>query len=227
MLPMLAVVSAPVALACVAIDGTADPESLGYGSSAQTASGYESDPLPRPAPTPWTPPPPSAAMPMVESMGALPISPEVSRLCTHLASLATNLAESGDDPQRCHAVLRVARVFRDGEGWRALADCIAATDNPEAAASCHERHPLALRPIAEDPRESAACMHIFALTTVEELGVSAQMTGDEIAQFAPLLQECVAALVEEREGGRGPESYATMLSCIEQAPNSSAAEGCD
>lgn len=228
-----------LALACTRVESGVDPEPLGYGPGPQAslASGYDPDPVPRPTPTPWTPP---ARYDSRESIGlgtameATPASPEpiphtadVLRVCERRAKLGTELGDSASERDACLRRYRIARVFRSIGDWKSLVACIDASPDRSAIDACERATPPAFEPSAEYPRESAVCMHLFALLILEEMGAEPMLAGDDFAEFEPLVRECIDGLVGETRKDRNPTEYIELLDCIERAQTSAAAEACE
>lgn len=223
-------------LACTRVESGVDPEALGYGPGPHLslASGYDPDPVPRPAPTPWTPPARESQEPVPLSIGELmeaatvasePIPPtaDVLRVCDRRAALGDPTSER----DACLHRYRIARVFRSIGNWKTLVACIEASPDRSAADACERTTPAAVQPIAEYPRESAVCLHLFTLLILEEMGAEPMLDSEDFAQFEPLVGECVDGLVGETRRDRNPTEYAEVLACIERAQTSAAAEACD
>ena len=87
--------------------------------------------------------------------------------------------------------------------------------------------PPAFEPIAEYPRESAACLHLFALLILEEMGAEPMLEAEDFAEFEPLVRQCVDGLVGEARKDRNPTEYIDVLDCIERAQTSPAVEACE
>jgi hypothetical protein len=210
--------------ACVRVEAGTDPEALGYGPGTPAAAhGYDEDPNPRPAPTPWTPPERTGALGLGQLMerATLDKSAEIERVCRHLASLSSERL----DLSACYARYRVERVFRVITEWKTLAGCVEAAKDLDAVAACERATPRVFGPLAEYPRESATCMHLFALIITEEYGTEPVLSRDDLLEFEPLLRECVDSFVDERDG-RTPAEYVAMLDCIDRAETTEAAEAC-
>jgi hypothetical protein len=218
---------------CVRVEAGTNPELLGYGPGAHAmlASGYEPDPVPRPAPTPWTPPtrqlgfafepePPATTEPV-------PYNEDLVQVCNHLATLATNASAVEFALESCLARYRIERVFRSIANWKTLAGCLQAAADQPAVEACMQATPRVFGPIAEYPRESEVCMHIFAITIVEQLGPEPMLDDSRILEFQSLLQECVDSLVVDERADRKPGEYVEMLECIERARTPTAAETCE
>jgi hypothetical protein len=216
--------------ACVRVESGTDPEPLGYGPGpeAMLAWGYDGDPAPRPAPSPWVPPRQFARAGVESSpaaSGPVAYNDDLVRVCAQLQTLAG--ADPGFDGDACLAQYRVERVFRPLAEWKRLAACVGAATEFAGADACASASPRVFGPIPEYPRESAVCMHIFALTIVEQLGAEPMLDSERIAQFAPLLRECVDSLVVNERSDRKPAEYLAMLACIEQARTTAVAEACE
>ena len=236
--PRAILVAVPImAGACVRVEAGTDPGPLGYGpgSEAMLAWGYDQDPAPRPAPSPWNPPRrlagPSVAVEPVAT-GPVPYNDDILAVCEHLSTVAgapvvEPASEAGFDLEACYATQRVARVFRPLSDWKRLAACVEAAADAEAVSACAAATPPVFGPITEHPRESAVCLHIFAITIVEQLGPEPMLDRDRLAEFEPLLRDCVDSLVVEERADRSPAEYATMLACIERARTTVAAEACE
>ncbi len=217
-----------LSLACVRVEAGTDPEPLGYGPGPQAslAAGYDPDPAPRPAPTPWTPPVSElafvfdfedAAAPADEPV---PYNDDLVRVCEQLSSFT-------GDAERCLQRYRIERVFRTIAQWKTLAACLEAASDVAAVDACERATPRAFAPIAAYPRESEVCMHIFAITIVEQLGAEPMLELDRLVEFEQLLRECVDSLVDDERADRTPSEYAQMLECIERARTTGAAEACE
>lgn len=216
-------------LACVRVESGTDPKPLGYGPGAHAmlSAGYDAEPVSRPAPTPWTPPrsqlghtfapaEPSTTEPV-------PYNDDLVRVCEHLGTLGSE----GFDPATCLARYRIERVFRPIAEWKSVAACLEAAADLPAVDACLAASPRAFGPIAEYPRESEVCMHIFAITIVEQLGAEPMLDAERLHEFESLLRECVDSLVTEERTDRKPAEYVEMLECIERSPTTSAAEACE
>lgn len=212
---------------CVRVEAGTDAQALGYGPGPQAAlsSGYAIDPVPRPPPTPWAAPPRelgfiSAAV-EAPPPGPVPYNADLPRVCARLESFASEWAE----PLSCLARYRVERVFRPLPRWNTLAACTEAAADRKAAQACARATPRAFPPIAQHPRESEACMHVFALMLVEKFGPEPGLDSEVLLEFEPLLSQCVDSLTKSR-ATRKPAEYAEVLACIEAARSSSAAQRC-
>lgn len=218
-----------LSLACVRVEAGTDPEPLGYGPGAHAAlaAGYDPDPVVRPGPTPWTPParelgfvfepePPAATEPVA-------YNDDLVRVCNHLNTIASAPIEL----EACLARYRIERVFRSIANWKTLAGCLEAAADQPAVEACMNATPRAFGPIAEYPRESEVCMHIFAVTIVEQLGAEPMLDDPRLLEFESLLQECVDSLVTEERSNRSVDEYVKMLECIERAQTTAAAEACE
>ena len=221
--------------ACVRVEAGTDPEPLGYGPGAQAmlAAGYDPDPVPRPAPTPWTPParemgfvfdfePPDETPPE-----PIPYNADLEQVCDHLATFTADPDEPAYNRDACLARYRVERVFRSIADWKTLAACLENASDAAAADTCERATPRVFGPIAEYPRESEVCMHIFAVTIVEQLGAEPMLDSERIAEFEDLLGECVDSLVTEERADRKLSEYVEMLECMERARTTAAAEACE
>lgn len=222
------------ALACTRVVGGVDPEPLGYGPGPHRslASGYDPDPVPRPTPTPWTPPARAGLDERASDPGAqvlttvptpIPHTADVLRVCDRRAALGEPAAER----DACLHHYRIARVFRSIGAWKTLVACIEASPDRAAVDACERTTPIAVEPIAEHPRESAVCMHLFALLILEEMGAEPMLESKDFADFGPLVRECVDGLVGETREGHSPTEYAAILACIEAAQTSAEAEACE
>lgn len=213
-------------LACRPTQGT-DAAALGYGSpDAPATTRYDRAPIEHPAPSPWTPPSRGAASAEPPAQATVVrYAPEILAICQHVEGLA------GDDERfdlgRCQTQTRTARIMRDEGRWRGLADCINGAQSYDEARDCADEHPTVLEIHEKYARESRVCLHLFGLSAVAEIGPDPALTAEEIAQFQPLLDECVDSLVEEERPGRSPEEYGAMLACIEAAETTDAAEACE
>jgi hypothetical protein len=218
---------------CVRVESGVDPEPLGYGPGPHVslASGYETDPVPRPPPIPWTPPNRDAhgerevlsLEQLTASPEPIPHTPDVLRVCDRRAALG----EVASERDACLHRYRIARVFRPIGKWKTLVSCIDASPDRAAADACERTTPPAFEPIAEYPRESAVCMHLFTLLILEEMGAEPMLEADDFAEFEPLVRECVDGLVGETRKNRNPTEYVETLACIERAQTSAAAEACE
>jgi hypothetical protein len=218
------------ALACSRVESGIDPEALGYGPGPHRslAAGYDPDPVPRPAPTPWTPPDrdglgePDQQVPTI-APEPIPHTADVLRVCDRRAALGDPASER----DACLHHFRIARVFRSIGDWKTLVSCIEASPDRPTADACERTTPAAVEPIAEYPRESAVCMHLFALLILEEMGAEPMLESEDFAGFEPLVRECVDGLVSETRKNRNPTEYVEVLDCIERAQTSPAAEACE
>jgi hypothetical protein len=223
-----------LALGCRPVESGVDPEPLGYGPGPHVslASGYDSDPVPRPAPTPWTPPARDDEA-RVANLGELiastpPLQPipdtaDVLRVCDQRAKLG----DAAGERESCLRRYRIARVFRSIGNWKTLVSCIEASPDRAAIDACERTTPPAFEPVAEYPRESGVCMHLFALLILEEMGAEPMLETEDFAEFEPLVRECVDGLVGETRKDRNPTEYVEVLDCIERAQTSPAAEACE
>jgi hypothetical protein len=224
-----------VTFACVRVEAGTDPEPLGYGPGAHAtlSSGYDPDPVPRPAPTPWAPPRSELAFGFgteEEPAGPpepVPYNDDLVRVCQHLASIATAPEGGSFDQETCLARHRIERVFRSITHWKTLAACLEAAKTEPEIAACTSATPRTFGPIAEYPRESEVCMHIFAITIVEQLGAEPMLDDARLLEFESLLQECVDSLVIEERADRKPAQYVEMLECMERSRTTTAAEACE
>jgi hypothetical protein len=228
-----------LALACTRVESGVDPEPLGYGPGPQAslASGYDPDPVPRPTPTPWTPPARNDDRVPIGSLGQLgqqieatptntePIPPtaDVLRVCERRASLG----DAASERDACLRRYRIARVFRSIGDWKTLVSCIDAGADLSAVDACERATPPAFEPVAEYPRESAVCRHLFALLILEEMGAEPMLEAEDFAEFEPLVRECIDGLVGETRDERNPTEYIQLLDCIDRAQTSAAAEACE
>lgn len=216
-------------LGCVRVEAGTDPEPLGYGPGAHAmlAAGYDANPVSREAPTPWTPPTRQlgyAAEPeRPPATEPVPYNDDLVQVCNHLITLSSPPAELDS----CLAHYRIERVFRPIASWKSLAACLQSAADQAAVATCLSTTPRAFGPLAEYPRESQVCMHIFALTIVEELGPEPMLDQARLVEFQPLLQDCVDSLVVEERADHKPAEYVQMLECIERARTTAAAESCE
>ncbi|MFO7561551.1 MAG: hypothetical protein R6X02_02810 [Enhygromyxa sp.] len=211
------------------VEAGTDPEPLGYGPGPHAAlsTGYDSEPVSRPAPTPWTPPARELAAGFTPAQpqppGPVPYNDDLIRVCKQLGELQGPSFE----PDACLARYRIERVFRSIADWKTLAACLEAAEDEAAVEACLRASPRAFAPIAEYPRESEVCMHIFAITIVEQLGPEPMLDGERLQEFEPLLRECVDSLVDEERADRKPAEYVKMLECIERARTTAQAEVCE
>ncbi|KIG16288.1 hypothetical protein DB30_04748 [Enhygromyxa salina] len=224
------------ALGCHRVVSGVDPGSLGYGSEqTPPATGYDSDPVPRTAPMPWTPPDRAGSGqrgPDIGMIGAelgAPSSSEpvaytedIIRVCKHLGGEGA----SAEADAACRRQHRVAQVFRPISDWKTLAACLVATTDVAGVEACKLATPPSVAPIPAHARESAVCMHVFALGIVEELGPEPMLDPARLEEFAPLLAACVDTLVNEERDQLGQRDYAAMLQCVEAASTTAAAELC-
>jgi hypothetical protein len=222
-----------LALGCRHVESGVDPEPLGYGPGPHIslASGYESDPAPRPAPTPWTPPAHDGSD-RIANLGELVAEPtaepiphtaDVLRVCDRRAKLGEAVGER----EACLRRYRIARVFRSIGDWKTLVSCTDASPDRVAIDACERTTPPAFELPAEYPRESAVCLHLFALLILEEMGAEPMLATEDFAEFEPLVRECVDGLVGETRKDRNPTEYVEVLDCIERAQTSPAAEACE
>jgi hypothetical protein len=233
LLPILALPILVLALGCRPVESGVDPEPLGYGPGPHLslASGYDSDPVPRPAPTPWTPPTREdgdRAANLGELIASTPTEPipptaDVLRVCDQRAKLG----DAAGEREACLRRYRIARVFRSIGNWKTLVSCIEASPDRAAIDACERTTPPAFEPVAEYPRESGVCMHLFALLILEEMGAEPMLETEDFAEFEPLVRECVDSLVSETRKNRNPTEYVEVLDCIERAQTSPAAETCE
>lgn len=217
--------SLTVVLGCHRVVSGVDPEPLGYGPAPHqvSTSGYDADPVPRAAPTPWTPADRSGS-PTALALGPTPYTQDVIRVCEHLASRAPSSSSSSD--AACQRLYRVAQVFRTISDWKTLVACLSTTTDEAGVAACKRATPASVPAVAEHPRESAVCMHLFALGIVEELGPEPMLDPARLEEFVPLVISCVDSLVTEERAERGPSNYMVMLECVEVAQTTAAAELC-
>ena len=229
------VVSSLTFLGCHPVVSGVDPEPLGYGPAQHTllASGYDTDPVPRATPTPWTPPERTDASASHEfAMFGMPEpvahTLDVISICAHLGS-GDFITDSETDPAfdaRCRSHYRIAQVFRTIGDWKSLVACLMVTADDAGVADCKHATPASVVGIAEHPRESVVCMHLFALSIVEELGPEPMLEPARLAEFGPLVSDCVDSLVAEERAEREPSEYLTMLECVEAAQSTAVAEVC-
>jgi hypothetical protein len=225
---VLAMTALLVLGACVRVEAGTDPEPLGYGPGAHAmlGAGYDINPVERPAPTSWDPPahelgfafefePPSEAAPE-----PIAYNPDLVRVCERLSSFV-------GEPDACLQRYRIERVFRTIADWKTLAACLEAASDQAAASACEHATPRVFGPIAEHLRESEVCMHIFAITIVEQLGAEPMLDHERIAEFEPLLVDCVESLVTEERADRKPAEYVEMLDCMQRALTTATAELCE
>jgi len=238
--PLLDTLLAPMlclagASACVHVEAGTDPQPLGYGpgSHVQLAAGYDPDPVTRPAPTPWTAPRRETGFVLSRASDGpaepVPYNDDLLRVCEHLATLADAGAEGtgGEQPAACHARYQVERVFRPIVRWKTLAACLEAAGDADAVEACALATPRVVAPIAAYPRESGACMHMFTVMLVEQLGAEPMLNTDQLVEFEPLLSSCVTSLIDKARPARKPGAYAAMLTCIEGARTTDAIESCE
>jgi hypothetical protein len=228
-----------LALACTRVQSGVDPEPLGYGPGPQAslASGYDPDPVPRPSPSPWTPPPRADHRQSIGSLGQpgqliettpastepIPPTADVLRVCERRASLG----DAATERDACLHRYRIARVFRSIGNWKTLVSCIDASPDLAAVDACERATPPAFEPVAEYPRESAVCRHLFALLILEEMGPEPMLEREDFEQFEPLVRECIDGLVGDTRDERNPTEYIEILDCIDRAQTSAAAEACE
>jgi hypothetical protein len=196
------------------------------------SAGYDPELASRPAPTPWNPParqlgfsfevqPPPVTEPV-------PYNDDLVRVCDHLATIEPAPTEPAPtELELCLARYRIERVFRSIANWKTLAGCLESAADQSAVEACMRVTPRVFGPIAEYPRESEVCMHIFAITIVEQLGPEPMLDDPRLLEFGVLLQDCVNSLVTEERVDRTPAEYVTMLECIERARTTAAAEACE
>jgi hypothetical protein len=137
------------------------------------------------------------------------------------------LGEAASEREACLRRYRIARVFRSIGNWKTLVACIDASPDRAAIDACERATPPAFEPIADYPRESAVCMHLFALLILEEMGAEPMLENEDFAEFEPLVRQCVDGLVGETRKDRNPTEYVEVLDCIERAQTSPAAEACE
>ncbi|PRP90404.1 hypothetical protein ENSA7_82890 [Enhygromyxa salina] len=211
-----------------------DSEALGYGpDQPPQISGYDVDPVPRATPMPWTPPDragsPGSRSPVIgaaELSGPVPFADDIIEVCEHLVPREV-AADAGQDADAvCRRQHRIAQVFRPIGDWKTLAACLGATTDVAGVDACRLATPSSVAPIAEHPRESGVCMHLLALSVVEELGPEPMLDAARLAEFRPLLADCVDSLVNDERRKLGPSNYATMLACVEVATTTADAERC-
>lgn len=224
-----------LSMGCRPVASGVDPEQLGYGPGphADLASRYDEDPVPRPAPTAWTPPErqPIPVQPPPELGSPAPVEPvphvaDVVRVCEHLAGFGGG-SEPKSERDACLRRYRVARLFRTIGSWKTLVACIESAGDPAAVTACEAMTPPVFSPGEDYPRETGACLHLFALLIVEEMGAEPMFEREDILDFEPLVRECVDALVTETRKKRSPSEYAEMLTCVAQAETSAVAEACE
>lgn len=234
----LVLVVAPllIAGACVHVESGTDPLALGYGPGAHAtlSSGYDPDPVPRPAPAPWTPPSRTLASDYAAAVSPVaqpvPYNDDLLQVCAHIGGLLPPTPDAAAGARRTEACLqhyRVERVFRPIVDWKTLATCLGAAKDDAAIAACERATPRVFGPIAEYPRESEVCMHIFAITILEQLGAEPMLDAERLTEFEELLQECVNSLVTDERDDRNPSEYVEMLQCIEMSRTTAAAEACE
>jgi hypothetical protein len=226
---ILALTPLVTSIACVRVEAGTEPEPLGYGPGAHAmlTAGYDPNPVSRPAPTPWTPPARELGFSYepepTQPIGPVPWNDDLVQICKHLGTLPSAPA----DPEVCLARYRVERVFRSITDWKKLAACLGATDSDAAVETCVRATPRAFGPVANFPRESEVCMHIFAITIVEQLGAEPMLDDERLLEFETLLVECVDSLVVEERANRTPTEYVEMLDCMQRARTTVAAETCE
>jgi hypothetical protein len=233
---MVAVLVLLVAIGCPRVESGIDPEPLGYGPGprASLASGYDPDPVPRPTPTPWTPPSSEhhpepngnlgeRAEAAPASTKPIPPTADVLRVCERRATLG----DAASERDACLHRYRIARVFRSIGNWKSLVSCIDASPDRSAVDACERATPPAFEPSTEYPRESAVCMHLFALLILEEMGAEPMLESEDFAEFEPLVRECIDGLVGETRNDRNPTEYIELLDCIDRAQTSATAEACE
>lgn len=231
---MLALVS--LTLGCQRVVSGVDPEPLGYGppDASALATGYEDDPVPRPSVTPWTPPERRERARSLNHHGdpeasgqsaPIPYTQEVLMICAHLETLAQD--DEREDSDACLRRHRVARVFRTPEGWEALADCILAGADAEAVTSCWAGNEALIAGDEAHPLQSRVCMHVFAVTLLEEFGPEPLLDAAGVVEFEPLLDDCIETFVQEQRDARDPAAYADMMTCVGTARSSAAIEACE
>ncbi|PRP93403.1 hypothetical protein ENSA5_43020 [Enhygromyxa salina] len=214
-------------LGCHRVESGVEPEPLGYGAGPHLtpASGYEPDPVPRASPTPWTPPE-REARPSLAAVSPAPTEPlgyarDVVRVCEHITAL-----DETQDTAKCLGRYRIAQVFRPIGQWKTLAACIEAATELRAIAACEQATPPTFAMVDAYPHESSVCMHVFALTIVEQLGPDPMLATERILEFEPLLRQCVNSLVTEERDQRNPSDYMKLLECIEGAQTTEGADAC-
>ncbi|NVB39773.1 hypothetical protein G6O69_18155 [Pseudenhygromyxa sp. WMMC2535] len=212
-----------VAAGCRSAGGTEAPDSsasMGYGGSLDMATGYESELASRPAPTPWETPAQDEDEAYLDVVAPQAIG-ELVDLCLAVAKLADA------EPERsCPAHMDTARAFRTPEGWAELSACIYAARSPEAALACETQHPAGVRAVAAAPRESAACMRILAVSSMEPFAEVPGLSAEALADFQPLLEGCVDTLLAEAET-RSAATHEAVLGCIEVAYDSADLSACE
>jgi hypothetical protein len=231
--------SLTVVLGCHRVVSGVEPESLAYGPAQPSllASGYDSDPVPRATPTPWTPPDRSGSSTLVEPGAVLqatgvlgelePVAftSDIIRVCEHLAKQGSTSGSAKADAV-CLRHYRIAQVFRTIGDWKTLVACLVATTDDPGIATCTRATPASVAVSVDHPRESGVCMHLFALSIVEELGPDPMLDAVRLAEFETLVSSCVDSLVTDERPARGPSQYMAMLECVEVAPTTAVAELC-
>jgi hypothetical protein len=225
-----------LALGCPRVESGVDPEPLGYGPGPQAslASGYDPDPVPRPTPTAWTPPARDVDRQPILGVGELmqaasantepvPHTADVLRVCERRAKLGDTASER----DACLRRYRIARVFRSIGNWKTVVSCIDASPDLQAVDACERTTLPAFAPNSEYPRESATCMHLFALLILEEMGVEPMLETEDFAEFEPLVHECIDGLVGETRTERNPTEYLELLDCIDRAQTSASVDACE
>lgn len=215
------------------VESGTDSEALGYGPGPEVllAAGYDSDPVPRPAPAPWTPPTREPGFFLaVSAQGSggsperpVPYNEDLERVCKHL----TTLEPAASQRRSCRARYRIERVFRTIANWKTLAACIETAADLDAVGACELETPRAFGPNVEYPRESAVCMHIFALAIVKQLGPEPMLNSERLLEFGGHVETCVTELVTGSRADRNPSEYVEMLECIEDSRTVTAADACE
>jgi len=226
---LLALASLTTLIGCAKIVSGVDGEALGYGPPDATLAGYDEDPVPRPRVSAWTPPTrePAATLSLGDMMAEAEAEPiayiaEVRELCEQLRELGSEEA-----PAACLRRHRIARLFRTMDKWKGMVACVGAAGDLDGATACETANPPAFATGEDYPRETETCLHVLALTIIENAGAEPMMSADELRGLAPVMHDCVDSLVNEEREQRGPKAYFEMLDCIDAALSTTEAEACE
>lgn len=241
MLGLVSLACVPLLFACHTVVSGTNAAELGYGDPSATVAGYDQDPVERPRVTGWTPPPrenqnmgfsasPSSSSGGSGISGLIPEASEPVAYAEEVLEVCSKRASLGDEGEQaaCLRTYRIARVFRSLDKWKRLVGCIEGAKGLEDIAGCESANPPAFGlEDASHQREYDSCLHVLALSMVEEMGPEPMMNAQELRELEPIARDCTRSLVEDERDAQGPKLYYELLDCIDAAQTLAAVEACE
>lgn len=162
-----------------------------------------------------------------------PASIRPLEVCESLMRVAA--AEAGvSDPQvdsgllaECERELGIEAATRGSDNWNSLAGCVLRASSGADIEACDRANPMPgdAAP-SQVTRERIACENMLAIFEVEvslEMGEQPPMTD---AERTELVDECIAALLEEERPNLSPEDYDLLLRCVASAGDGEQLRAC-